>query len=202
MADAAVRTDTRTWRSRLGRLRSLLPRRTSEKTATVVAETPTGYRTFSSKLAPSLFVTGGLLAIVGGLGAWIRTSQIVVEGFTEEEVGVVMGHTSTWGRVIAGLGALAAVSAIVWTQKRLLPKLASLAIGLGLVGLAAWRLPIINRQAESFADQAITGDTSFIVFHAGFGWGAWCLIAAAVLLFLGVNAGVLRELDLRRGVQE
>ena len=36
------------------------------------------------------------------------------------------------------------------------------------------------------------------LYHAGFGWGAWLALLGSVLIGLGVLAGVLRELDLRR----
>lgn len=184
----------------LGKLRSIASRRASSAEAPT-KETATGYRTFSRKLAPGLTFVGGALAVIGGLGAWIRTSQMTVEGFTEEEVGVVMGHTSDWGRVIAVLGVLTAVSALAWIIGKLYLKIASVLFSLAVVVLAAWRLPLINEQAASFADQARSGEASFVVFHAGYGWGSWCLIAAAVVLFLATTIGILRELDLRRGIE-
>jgi hypothetical protein len=186
------------------RLKTLLarPARSDDAETRPAADaSPTGYTTFSAKLAPGLTVAGGLLTLLGGLGAWIRTSQIVVEGFTEEQAGVVMGHEAGWGRVLGVLGALVTLSAIAWVGSRLLLKVVPLALSLAIVALVAWRLPIIDEQAQAFADQALTGDASFVVYHAGFGWGAWCLIVAALCLFIGVTAGVLRELDLRRGVR-
>ena len=77
---------------------------------------------------------------------------------------------------------------------KLVPALASLAI----VGLAAWELPLIDRSANALAQQAIE-DANFTTFHAGLGWGAWCLVVAGVLLFLGTFVGILREIDLKRG---
>jgi hypothetical protein len=182
-------------------LKTLLARRPLDREAPEPDPSPTGYTTFSPKLAPGLTIAGGLLTVLGGLGAWIRTSQIVVEGFTEEQAGVVMGHEANWGRVLGVLGGLAVLSAAAWVGTRLLLKLAPVVLSLAIVGVAAWRLPIIDEQAQAFADQALTGDAQFVVYHAGFGWGAWCLIVAAVCLFLGLTAGVLRELDLRRGVR-
>jgi hypothetical protein len=164
--------------------------------------TPTGYRTFSRKLAPALIGTGGALAVMGALGAWIRTSHLVTEGLEEEQVAAVMGYTSDWGRVMAAAAALAAVGAAAWLTPSLLFKLGSAAVALATVGLIAWRLPIINEQAAALAVQARTGEIDFISFHAGFGWGAWCLVLGAVALVLGVVAGILRELDVRRGVPE
>jgi hypothetical protein len=44
-----------------------------------------------------------------------------------------------------------------------------------------------------------TGTGGIDAFHAGFGWGAWLILVGVVLLALGLLAGGLRELDLRRG---
>jgi hypothetical protein len=181
-----------------------LPRRKTgaKREPKAIAATPTGYRTFSRKLAPGLTATGGVLAALGGLGAWIRATQVVTEGLAEEEVAVVMGHTSDWGRVIGVLGGVAAVASFAWLMSRLLPKLVSILVSAAVIALAVWRLPLINGQAQDMAANARSGEIDFISFHAGFGWGAWCLIAGCVALALGAMAGVLRELDLRRGVQE
>lgn len=138
--------------------------------------------------------------MAGALGAWIRTSQVVSEGLPEEQVGAVMGYHADWGRAIAVVAALATISSVLWLRRGLIMKLVSSAACLGVIGLAAVRLPVINDQAAGLAYQARTGEIDFISFHAGFGWGAWCLIVGAVALFLGVSAGVLRELDVRRGI--
>jgi len=34
------------------------------------------YTTFSPRLAPSFIATGGLLAIAGGLGLWVRVTSV------------------------------------------------------------------------------------------------------------------------------
>ena len=199
MTEAAV-GDTQPARGKkTGRLKNLFARRKARDEA---ASKPiaAGYKTFSRKLAPSLIALSGALSIAGALGVWIRTSEVATEGLPEEEVGAVMGHTSDWGRVIALVAAVATISAIVWLRRNLWLKLASLIACAAVIGLTVWRLPIINDQAAGLAAEARTGTIDFISFHAGFGWGAWLLVIGSVGLFLGVSVGILRELDVRRGI--
>lgn len=185
-----------------GRLGTLLARRKKNDDASAAVAKPTGYKTFSNKLAPGLIAVGGALSVAGALGAWIRTSQVVSEGIPEQQVRAVMGHEADWGRLIAVVAGAAFLSSIVWVRRNLLLKLLSIALSVAVIVLSVIRLPVINEQAAGLAVQARTGDIEFISFHAGFGWGAWCLVIGAVALFLGVSAGILRELDVRKGFGE
>jgi hypothetical protein len=116
-----------------------------------------------------------------------------------------MGYNDPEGLTIAVFGALAVLTALLWTRQRpifkvvpaFVMKLIPLLLSLAIVGLAAWQLPLIDRSAQTLAAEAVQ-DASFSNFHAGLGWGAWCLIVAGVTLFLGSVVGIFRELDLRR----
>lgn len=160
---------------------------------------PTEYRTFSRKLAPSLNVVGGSLAIAGGLGVWVRATELAQDGIAPVEVATTMGYTQSPGVAIAGLGALLVLGSITWLLRgrilKLLPLLCSIALGV----LVGWQLPQIDRDAAALADQART-QIDFIAFHAGYGWGAWCMLAGAVVAVLGSIGGLLRELDVRKGI--
>lgn len=182
----------------LGKLRALLSR-PKKRDEDVAAAKPAGYETFSNKLAPGLVALGSVLSIIGALGAWIRTSRVVSEGLPEEQVDAVMGYEADWGRLMAAVAALALLSAIAWVRRNLLLKLLSLGIAGAVIVLSVIRLPVIDDHAAGLAYEARTGEIGFISFHAGFGWGAWCLVVGAVALFLGASAGVLREFDVRKG---
>jgi hypothetical protein len=209
---------TQTQRPR--RLRLKLPRLTraekpadtsaEEKPAVVSASSPLAYKTFSPKIAPALTALGGILAIAGGLGAWVRAVQIETEGLVAEEVEVVMGYNDPEGLTIAVFGAVALLTSFFWLRRRpvwfktipafvikLIPILASL----GVVGLVAWQLPLIDRQASAMAQEAVER-LGFASFHAGLGWGAWTLVVAASALLLATIIGILREIDLRRNEQQ
>ncbi len=183
-----------------GRLKGLRARWGKARDDAAAKPVPAGYKTFSRKLAPGVIASAGALSVAGALGAWIRTSQVVTEGLPEEQVGAVMGHEADWGRVLAVVAVLATISSLAWLRKNLWLKLGSVIACAAVIGLAVWRLPIINEHAAGLANQARTGAIDFVSFHAGFGWGAWFLIIGAVGLFVGVSAGLLRELDVRRGV--
>jgi hypothetical protein len=143
---------------------------------------------------------GGLLAVAGGLGSWVRATQLVSEGLAAEETANWMGRSSAYGIAIAILGGVAAASSLVWLTRRLLLKLLPLATSVAAIVVAVIQLPAIDRVATLWASDAATSDAEFISFHAGLGWGAWLLIVSCVLLALGVVVGTLREIDVRRGL--
>lgn len=144
---------------------------------------------------------GGALTILGGLGTWIRTVQYTVSiGRSAKEGPAVMGHSDLGGWAIAAVGLLALVSAAAWTMKGLLPKLVPVLTALGVAAVAAWRLPILNDHVAAMIEDArrSVGVTGF--YHVGFGWGAWLLFAAPFVLIVGVVAGILRDVDQRKGL--
>lgn len=200
MTEAAV-GDTQPATAKTGRMKRLLARVGKARDDKTAKPLPAGYKPFSRKLAPGLIAVSGAVSVAGALGAWIRTSQVQAEGLPEAQVRAVMGHEADWGRAIALVAALATVSALVWLRRNIWLKAASVILGAAVIGLATWRLPIISEQAAGLARQARSGEIDFVTFHAGFGWGAWFLVVGAVGLFLGISAGILRELDIRRGIE-
>ena len=149
---------------------------------------------------------GGLVAIAGGLGVWVRAVQLETEGLPPEEVATRFGYDSPEGLSIAVFGAVAALTSWMWLRRRpvakvvpsLVLKLLPLLASVGVIALVAWQLPLIDQEAQALAQEAIA-DANFVSFHAGLGWGAWCMVAAGILLFLGSIVGILREIDLRKG---
>ena len=204
---------------RTRRLRLKLPRltraekptdtETDETAAQAPTTSPLAYKTFSPKLAPGLTALGGILAIAGGLGAWVRAVQVETEGLAAEEVEVVMGYNDPEGLTIAVFGAVALLTSFFWLRRRplfnVLPpfvlKVIPILASLGVVGLAAWQLPLIDRQANAMAAEAVER-LGFTTFHAGLGWGAWTMVVAASALFLATIIGILREIDLRRNADQ
>jgi hypothetical protein len=193
---------------RLKREQTTEPTTAPETTDTTPAEEPLplAYRTFSPKLAPTLTALGGIVAILGGLGVWVRAVEVQTEGLAPEEVFRTFGYNDPEGLTIAVFGAAAVLTSWIWLRQRpvfkvipslalkLLPLLSSGAV----VALVAWQLPKIDQEARQLASEAIDR-AAFFSYHAGLGWGAWCMAAAGVLLFLGTIVGILREIDLRRG---
>ena len=174
------------------------PKQLEPEATTEIVDKPTAYRTFSRKLAPGLTALGGLLAIAGGLGTWVRATRLVSEGAPIEEVSVTMGYESWPGVAIAVLGTLAFIASITWVMSALLLKIFPVIYALGIAVLVGWQMRAINDRAAGIADQA-QSDLNFITFHAGYGWGVWCMLAGSVVLFLGITVGILREFDVRRG---
>ncbi|MGH2693866.1 MAG: hypothetical protein ACRDJJ_03515 [Actinomycetota bacterium] len=205
MGDAAVtERDPARNRRRLRlprRLRVLAGGRTAEhREAQPIS--PTSYRTLSRKVPSSLTALGGTLALLGGLGTWARATQLSAEGVAPEQVRVVMGYSEPAGVAIAVVGGAALLSSVAWLTSRLLPKLLPLVLSGTIIGLVAWRIPVIDRTARVWVVDAREGALDFVSFHAGFGWGAWLMLVATIALGLGVFAGILRELDVRRGTPE
>jgi hypothetical protein len=159
------------------------------------AASPVGYTPFSPRLAPSLTAAGGLLAIVGGLGLWVRAVAVSTSGIHQAATVTGIGHGSGW--FIAALGALAlAGSFIRFSSSRWLLALVSIAA----VVLMAIRISDLSRQSSQMAFRAgARAGRAFTAYHAGFGWGAWAMTLAAVLMTLGTIVMLLRSLDERKG---
>ncbi|MGH2812416.1 MAG: hypothetical protein ACRDI1_06860 [Actinomycetota bacterium] len=176
--------------------------RWSELVTSVDTVSPLEYQSFSSRLPAALTATGGVLAILGGLGAWVRATETT--GATVEEVEVLMGHTSGLGWLIAGLGLVAMVSAFAWFGRQLLLKLVPIAASVAIGAVAVERLialtGIYQRMISEASESLKRTAEADSVFNAGFGWGAWFLMLALVPLLLGTLVGVLRELDLWKGI--
>jgi hypothetical protein len=150
------------------------------------------------RLPSSLTAAGGLLVGLGGLGTWVRATSLPAGSDTPEQVAVVAGRSEPGGWVLLAIGVLLAVAALGRVART--PKLRAVAAGVSVVAmiLASVRLALIDRRAARMAEEA-TGTGGIDAFHAGFGWGAWLILVGAVLLALGLLAGGLRELDIRRG---
>jgi hypothetical protein len=170
-----------------------------EITAPAVADSPTSYRTFSRKLAPSLTALGGVLVLAGGLGQWVRATKLEAEGLAIEEVGSVWGYEDWPGIGLAVLGALAVAAAATWLMSLRVVKLLPVFYTAAIIGLVVWQLPLIDEEAARLATAA-REQLDFVTFHSGYGWGAWLMVTGSILLFLGCTAGILREVDVRRGV--
>lgn len=160
---------------------------------------PTEYKTFSRKLAPSLNVLGGALAIAGGLGVWVRATELAQEGLAPAEVVVRMGYGHIRGPVIAAVAGILVLTSVAWLLRFRILKLLPLLSSIALAVLVGWQLPQIDGEAAALASQA-RENIDFVAFHAGYGWGAWCMLAGAILAVLGSLAGLLRELDVRKGI--
>ncbi len=170
---------------------------------------PLAYKTFSPNIAPALTAIGGVLALLGGLGTWVRATELQSEGTIPQQVAVTMGYNDPEGQTIAVLGGIALLASVAWLRQRplfnriptlfvkIIPVIASVAV----VALAAWQLPLIDQEAQRLALEA-RSRVDFAAYHAGFGWGAWCLLVAALSLAVGTFIGVLREFDVRKGYGE
>lgn len=149
------------------------------------------------RLAVGLTASGGLLVALGGLGTWIRATGVPTGGTVEEQVAAVAGRSESGGWILFAVGIAATIAAFAWTARA--PRVRAVAAGVSLVviGLAAIRLALVDGRAAELASEAASRP-DLDAFHAGFGWGAWLLLLAVVLLGLGVLAGALREIELRR----
>ena len=182
----------------------------AETTVEHVEPTPTAYRTFSRKLPSVLLGAGGALALIGGLGEWIRATQVASEGLAPEQVGGLMGYSQPAGIFIAVLSVIAILLGLGWSQRKTVLRLirpvaaktASAFCTIILVAMVGWQVPAMDDRAAAMAGQAREGSLDFLTYHAGLGWGAWLLVAAAVITMLGLLTGLMREADVKRGIPE
>ena len=151
------------------------------------------------RLAPALTGAGGLLVALGAVGIWVRATTLPTGSSIPEEVAVVSGGSAAGGWMLFGIGLVTMASAGAWLSRE--ARIRALAAGLSVVAIASAsiRLVLIDRRAAAMAEEA-AGRSGIDAFHAGYGWGAWLLLVGTVLLVLGLLAGGLRELDLRRGL--
>jgi hypothetical protein len=175
--------------------RAALDADSSHMVATRAPISPVGYTPFSPRLAPSLIAAGGLLAIVGGLGLWVRAVAVTSSGM--HQTGTVTGVGHAWGWVIAALGALALAGSLLrFSSSRWLLAPVSIAA----VVLMAIRISDLSHESSRMAFRAgAQAGRAFTAYHAGFGWGAWAMTLAAVLITLGTVVTLLCWLDERRG---
>lgn len=174
--------------------------RTSDETAhpKTSPESPTAYRALSAKGVAALTAAGGALTIAGGLGNWMRAASAAREGDPLEDIGAVMGYSEGTGWILAALGAIALLGGFAWFMSSLAPKMIPILAALAVAAITAQRLPQIQSGARNLVERA-TEELGFATFHAGFGWGAYLLLMGSILLLLGAFAGILREMDMRRG---
>jgi hypothetical protein len=137
------------------------------------------------------------LAALGALGTWIRATGLESGIGVPTQVASVAGRSQSTGWVLFALGLAAAVGAMAWLNRRPAVRAVAAGASLLLVVLAAIRLAAIDGRAAEMAEEAIA-TAGVDTYHAAFGWGAWLLLLGVMLLSLGILAGGLRELDLRR----
>ncbi len=157
------------------------------------------YRTFPIRLPAVLTALAGAFVVLGSLGASIRASAITQLHQDPQTVRVLMGASQSTGWAVAGFGAVLSLSALAWLGRRRLPKLAPIALTIVTASLVAGRLISFNDRAASWADAA-RRNPDFLGFHAGLGWGAWCALLGAIIAAFAVLIGLLREIDLRKGL--
>lgn len=162
-------------------------------------ETGAGYRTFPSRLPVVLTALGGGLIALGSLGASLRASAITRAGEDPRTVRLLMGYNSKTAWIVVALGGALILASFAWLRRSITLKLAEVGLLVVAVALVAGRLRSFNDRAAIWADAA-KRSPDFVGFHAGLGWGAWCMLIGAIVAGFGLLIGLLRELDVRRGV--
>ena len=159
----------------------------------------TAYRTFPARVPAVLSLIAGTLGALGALGAGVRASAVATARDEPLQVGVVMGHDDATGWVLAVLAVLLGVSAIAWLGRRKVLKLGASGVALAFGVLAGIRIDSFDRRAAELA-AAAQRQPDFAGYHAGLGWGAWMLLAAAIVTAFVLLVATLRALDLRKGL--
>jgi len=157
-----------------------------------------GYRTFSARVPATLTAAGGAFVVMGALGASLRASAILRHGSDPITVRTSMGFSSSAGWAIAVAGLVLAVSMLAWLRRNRAVKVVPVLLTAAVAVVVALRLTGLNDRAAAWATDA-KAVHRYLGFHAGLGWGAWALLAGAILAGFGVLVGVLREIDVRKG---
>ena len=158
------------------------------------------YKTFPARLPTMLTALAGGFIMLGALGASVRATAILEERDEPRQAALWMGYRQGIGWVVFVLGLLLLASSLAWLGRRRMLKLAAVALTLVTGALVATRLLAFDDRARSWAEIA-RRTPRYVGFHAGFGWGAWLLMAGAILAGFGLLTGLLRELDLRKGLE-
>ena len=158
------------------------------------------YRTFPARLPAMLTALAGGFLMLGSLGAGVRASGLVEAREDVKQVRVLMGFRQGIGWVVFVLGLAMIVASLAWLGRRRTLKLGILALTAVTGALVVTRLVAFDDKARAWADAASRAPR-YIGFHAGFGWGAWLLLAGVILAGFAVLVGVLREIDLRKGLE-
>jgi len=158
------------------------------------------YRTFPVRLPAMLTALAGGFIMLGSLGAAVRATAIVETNDDPHQVGAWLGYRQGMGWVLFVLGVALVAASLAWIGRRRTLKIAALALATVTTALIATRLIAFDDRARTWA--AVARRTPrYVGFHAGFGWGAWLLLAGAILAGFGLLVGVLREIDLRKGIE-
>src|SRR2546430_4511271 len=122
------------------------------------------YRTFPHRIAPLLVSVGGVLAFIGGLGAWIRATEVRSEGVAPQWVGMLWGYAEPTGRAIAILAGVAVFIAIVGSFTEFLPRFSVEAAALVLFAVSLTRLLTLNSKSSELATAA-KQDPTFLSYN-------------------------------------
>lgn len=158
------------------------------------------YRTFPARVPAMLTAVAGAFILLGSLGASVRASAIVEARDDPKQVRVLMGYRQGAGWALFVIGLLLLVASIAWLRQRRMLKLAAFAVTAVAGALVVTRLLFFDDQARVWGDIA-RRTPRYAGFHAGFGWGAWALLVGGILAAFGVLVGVLREIDLGKGIE-
>lgn len=158
------------------------------------------YRTFPARLPAMLTALAGGFLMLGSLGAAVRASAVLESRDDPKQVRVLMGFRQGVGWILFVLGLAMLVASLAWLGRRRTLKLGAFALAAVTGALVVTRLLAFDDRARAWAETA-RRTPRYIGFHAGFGWGAWLLLAGLILAAFGVLVGVLREIDLRKGIE-
>ncbi len=89
----------------------------------------------------------GAFGLLGALGTGVRASAVETARDEPEQVGVLMGHASAIGWVLAGLALLVGLSALAWLGRRKALKLAAALATFAFVALTVVRLASLDERA-------------------------------------------------------